>query len=176
MEWKIFCFTDEHIIASGYNTKYIENIYRRMIGLWFFMKLFRKGACLNEKMLTKNENSRYFKGVKMMIIGLAVGMANGLFGSGGGTIAVPAMVLFLDAEEHQAHATAISIILPLTLVSAFLYISGSFVDWPATLKVTAGGMAGGYIGARLLKICPASLLRKIFAFFMILGAIRMLFS
>lgn len=121
------------------------------------------------------ENRKHFKLIKMIIIGLAAGMANGLFGSGGGTIAVPAMVLLLGAEEHRAHATAISIILPLTIVSAFFYISGSLIDWGTTLKVTMGGMVGGYIGARLLKICPAGLLRKIFAFFMILGAIRMIF-
>ena len=57
------------------------------------------------------------------LIGLVTGAANGLFGSGGGTIAVPAMVLLLGVEEHRAHATAISIILPLTLLSTFFYVS-----------------------------------------------------
>lgn len=61
--------------------------------------------------------------LKFAVIGLVTGIANGLFGSGGGTIVVPAMVLLLKEEEHVAHATAISIILPLTLVSAFIYVS-----------------------------------------------------
>jgi len=60
--------------------------------------------------------------LKFAVIGLVTGIANGLFGSGGGTIVVPAMVLLLKEEEHVAHATAISIILPLTLVSAFIYV------------------------------------------------------
>lgn len=107
-------------------------------------------------------------------IGLATGLINGLFGSGGGTIAVPAMVLLLDTDEHKAHATAISIILPLTIISAFFYISNKYVDWNITWKVIIGGMAGGYIGAKLLNICPASILRRIFAAFMILAAVRML--
>lgn len=102
-------------------------------------------------------------------------MANGLFGSGGGTIAVPAMVLLLGVEEHKAHATAISVILPLTLVSAFFYIYNNYVDWSLTLKVVAGGVVGGYIGARLLNICPTKILRKVFGVFMVVAALRMLY-
>ena len=123
---------------------------------------------------------RYFGGeflikhIKYILIGLATGLANGLFGSGGGTIAVPAMVLLLKEEEHKAHATAISIILPLTIVSAVLYISNNFINWGLTVKVMLGGILGGYIGAKLLGKCPAHILRKIFALFMIAAAIRMI--
>jgi uncharacterized membrane protein YfcA len=115
-----------------------------------------------------------YKFTKYIIIGTVTGMANGLFGSGGGTIAVPAMVLLLDEEEHIAHATAISIILPLTFVSACLYISNNYVDWNLTIKVMAGGILGGYLGAKLLNICPSHVLRKIFAVFMIAAAVRMI--
>jgi len=114
------------------------------------------------------------KYLKYIIIGLVTGAANGLFGSGGGTIAVPAMVLMLGVEEHKAHATAISIILPLTVISAFFYISNNFVNWDITWKVTLGGIAGGYIGAKLLNICPSNVLRKIFAVFMMLAGFRMI--
>ena len=121
----------------------------------------------------KIEKKSIIKYSKYLAIGLVTGAANGLFGSGGGTIAVPAMVLLLGAEEHKAHATAISIILPLTIVSAFFYISNNYVDWGLTWKVALGGIAGGYLGARLLNICPSSLLRKIFAVFMIIAGLRM---
>lgn len=118
----------------------------------------------------KHDIVKYFKYIS---VGLVTGMANGLFGSGGGTIAVPAMVLLLDIGEHKAHATAISIILPLTVTSAFFYISNAYVNWEITFKVMLGGLVGGYLGARLLNICPAKVLRKVFAVFMLLGAIRM---
>jgi uncharacterized protein len=114
------------------------------------------------------------KYLKCILIGLVTGVANGIFGSGGGTIAVPAMVLLLEAEEHKAHATAISIILPLTLVSAFFYVSNHYVNWELTLKVMSGGVVGGYLGAKILNVCPTHILRKIFSVFMILAAIRML--
>jgi uncharacterized membrane protein YfcA len=113
--------------------------------------------------------------VKFFIIGLTAGAANGLFGSGGGTIAVPAMVFLLDSEEHKAHATALLVILPLTLVSSYFYLSKNYVDWSITWKAMAGGVVGGAIGALLLNKCPSNILRKIFGVFMILAAWKMIF-
>jgi len=111
---------------------------------------------------------------KYIIIGLLTGVLNGLFGSGGGTIAVPSMVFLLGADDHKAHATAILIILPLTIVSSLFYVSNNYVDWDITIKVILGGVIGGYIGARVLHVCPANLLRKIFAIFMLAGAVKMI--
>ncbi|MCR4434652.1 MAG: sulfite exporter TauE/SafE family protein [Clostridiales bacterium] len=122
----------------------------------------------------KKTNATIKKYIKYIFIGLVTGMTNGLFGSGGGTIVVPAMTLLLGVEEHRAHATAIAVILPLTVVSAFFYIANHFVNWELTWKTMLGGMAGGYAGAKLLNLCPTALLRKIFAVFMIFASFRML--
>ncbi|MGE4282278.1 MAG: sulfite exporter TauE/SafE family protein [Clostridia bacterium] len=113
------------------------------------------------------------KYLKYIIIGIITGLCNGLFGSGGGTIAVPAMEIVLDVEEHRAHATALAIILPLTLISAFFYIQHDYVNWNLTWQVSIGGIIGGYIGAKILKKIPANILRKIFGIFMIIAAVRM---
>lgn len=112
---------------------------------------------------------------KTALIGLAVGLCNGLFGSGGGTVVVPAMEKFLGMEEHKSHATAIAIILPLTIVSAILYIYKGFFDFSLAWKVSLGGIAGGAIGAILLKKISPPLLRKIFGVFIIAAAVRMVF-
>ncbi len=112
---------------------------------------------------------------KLITIGLITGICNGLFGSGGGTILVPCMVFFLGLEEHKAHATAIMVILPLTVLSTLIYYRHSYIDWPTTLKVISGGVVGSFIGARLLNRIPPSALRKIFGTFMIIAAIRMVF-
>lgn len=108
-------------------------------------------------------------------IGIVTGLCNGLFGSGGGTIVVPAMEKLLDVEEHKAHATAIAIILPLTVISVVLYTMKGYFDFPLVWKVSLGGIAGGLIGAALLKKLSGNVIRKIFGVFMIAAAIRMVF-
>ena len=107
------------------------------------------------------KDKAWLRYLKYITAGIVTGTANGLFGSGGGTIAVPAMVHMMDMEENRAHATAISIILPLTLVSAFFYVKGNYVDWWIALKVSIGGIAGGYLGAKLLPVVPDRILRKV---------------
>jgi uncharacterized membrane protein YfcA len=130
---------------------------------------------LNLNKETGKKDKAWLRYLKYIIAGLVTGTANGLFGSGGGTIAVPAMVHMMDMEENRAHATAISIILPLTLLSAFFYVKGNYVDWWIALKVSIGGVAGGYLGAKLLPVVPDRILRKVFGIFMILAGVRMVF-
>ena len=112
--------------------------------------------------------------LKQVVTGLVTGTINGLMGSGGGMIVVPAMVFLLGAEEQEAHATAVAVILPLTVMSAFFYISSGYVDWNLAVTTASGGAIGGYVGAGLLNKCPPFLVRKIFAVFMIFAALRML--
>ena len=52
--------------------------------------------------------------VKSIVCGAATGAANGLFGGGGGMIAVP-LLRAQGLEEKRAHATAIAVILPVSL-------------------------------------------------------------
>ncbi|MBA1336737.1 MAG: hypothetical protein HPY66_3173 [Firmicutes bacterium] len=111
--------------------------------------------------------------VKLVLIGLITGLCNGLFGSGGGTILVPSMIFIMGTEEHKAHATAILVILPLTILSTLVYYRSSYISWPLTLKVVSGGIAGSVIGAKLLNRIPSWILRKVFGLFMIIAAVRM---
>ena len=114
------------------------------------------------------------KKMMALLIGLVTGFANGLFGSGGGTIAVPAMEKLLKTKTHMAHATAIAIILPLSVLSALIYWSDK-TDWMAVLLVSTGGVAGGLTGSRLLYKLSSVWLNRIFGGFMIIAAIRMFF-
>ena len=111
---------------------------------------------------------------KSIFIGLITGFFNGLFGSGGGTIVVPAMQKFLHVETHKSHATAIAIILPLTLLSAFFYLRKVEILWSTVLWVSVGGVIGGYVGARLLTKLSGTWLHRIFGIFMLAAAVRMI--
>ncbi|MBU5438214.1 sulfite exporter TauE/SafE family protein [Tissierella sp. MSJ-40] len=112
--------------------------------------------------------------IKLLSIGLVTGLVNGLFGSGGGTIVVPALVFLLGIDDHKAHATAISIILPLSIISTIIYLSNSFIPLNIGLKVVIGGVIGSFIGAKVLNKIPIHILRKIFGSVIIYTAIRMI--
>ena len=59
--------------------------------------------------------------------GGVTGLLNGLFGSGGGMVAVP-LLEHGGLEPARAHATSIAVILPLTALSAGSYLfSGSVI-------------------------------------------------
>ena len=86
--------------------------------------------------------------LKTALIGFAAGLVNGIFGSGGGTILVPCLVFLMGIEDHKAHATAISIILPLSLISSFIYFRYDVADLSLTLKVAAGSVLGALFGSK----------------------------
>ncbi|WP_425446049.1 sulfite exporter TauE/SafE family protein [Dethiothermospora halolimnae] len=111
--------------------------------------------------------------IKLLLIGLVTGIINGLFGSGGGTIIVPALVFILSLEQYKAHATAISIILPLSIVSTIIYLRSDIIDLSIALMITSGGIIGSILGAKFLNKIPSKILRKIFGIFMIIAAIRL---
>lgn len=114
--------------------------------------------------------------VKKAILGFVTGFANGLFGSGGGTIAVPAMERFLGEEEHKAHATAIAVILPLSLLSLGIYLWKANLGevWRIALFAAGGGLIGGWIGAKLLTHISGIWLHRIFGVFLLAAAVRLI--
>lgn len=112
---------------------------------------------------------------KEILIGLVSGLLNGLFGSGGGCIAVPAMEKFLKIDEKKSHATAIAIIFVMSAASSLFYIKNGFFDTNTWLYVTLGGGAGGAIGALLLSNISVKWLKIIFGGVISATALRLIF-
>ena len=113
---------------------------------------------------------------KIILSGAITGMLNGLFGSGGGVAAVLILKKLFKCNTKEAHATAIMIILPLSITSIIIYFMKSHISVPTAIYTSTGGIIGGFIGARLLKKIKSIWLTKIFGIVMIIGAVRMLFA
>lgn len=118
----------------------------------------------------------YKKKLKLLVIGLLAGLINGIFGSGGGTIIVPALVFLMGVNDYKAHATAISIILPLSVISTIIYFANNSIPMKTAIPVTIGGVVGSFLGAKLLNKIPINILRKIFGSAIIYTAIRMIWK
>ena len=128
-------------------------------------------------MSKKNENkeklsnkSKFF----LILCGALIGFVNGFFGGGGGMICVPLLEKVLQLENKYSHATAIAVILPISLVSAFIYCLSGNLDSVPFLTVGAGVLVGGVVGSFALKFLPPKVLRVIFVFIMLAGGIRLI--
>ena len=112
---------------------------------------------------------------KRTAAGFFTGAVNGLFGGGGGMIAVPLLKGMLGYEDKQAHATAIFIIAPVCAASAIVYIINGYAQWDVIIPAALGSVAGGLAGALFLEKCPKTLINYIFIALMFVAGVRMLF-
>ena len=111
--------------------------------------------------------------IKLALCGVAVGLLNGFFGSGGGVAAVLILKKIFDIDAKQAHASALLVIAPLCVVSLFFYWSR--IPLLSSLWVSLGGVVGGIIGAVLLKKISPVWLTRLFGGMMLLGGLKLLF-
>jgi uncharacterized membrane protein YfcA len=57
-----------------------------------------------------------------MLLGLVAGILSGLIGIGGGTIIVPALVLFFGISQHMAQGTTLALLVPpIGILAAWTY-------------------------------------------------------
>ena len=110
-----------------------------------------------------------------LIGGIFIGFINGFFGGGGGMIVVPVLIFLLNLPEKTAHATALTIILPLSIASSIIYITQGGFDFLNLGITTIGVIVGGIIGSILLKKINNKVLRIIFAVIMIIAGIKLMF-
>ncbi|MBE6933254.1 MAG: sulfite exporter TauE/SafE family protein [Ruminococcaceae bacterium] len=107
--------------------------------------------------------------------GAAAGIANGLFGAGGGMVLIPLLMKLCGIEERKCFATALSIILPVCLVSLGVYcLTGSLALDIAT-PYLIGGFFGGIGGGLLMKRIPTRWLHGILGLIILWGGIRLWF-
>ena len=111
----------------------------------------------------------------LCLSGALIGLINGFFGSGGGMICVPLLEKALHLPNKYSHATAIAVILPISFVSAIIYLLSGNLQTVTFLTVGSGVLLGGIVGSFLLKFLPAKIVRVIFVFVMLAGGIRLMF-
>lgn len=109
-----------------------------------------------------------------MLAGLLAGLCSGLFGSGGGAVAVVALERMCGFGSKDAHAAAISVMLPLTFAAAAVYCAGGGVDWHTLLFAAPGAVLGGVAGAKLTGRLKSAALDKLFAAAMLCAGLWML--
>ena len=110
-----------------------------------------------------------------IVFGVLAGVINGFLGSGGGIIVIFALTAtFPEQDERDRFVTAVLSVIPMTVVSAFLYVFRDGVEISGSSHYFAAALFGGVIGAWIMTRISPKTLRLIFAALMIFAGVRAL--
>lgn len=110
------------------------------------------------------------------IISFLVGALSGLFGIGGGTISVPAMILFFGIPVQIAIGTSMFMIFFISLISSSTHIFLGHIAWKYVIFFIIGSYLGGTAGARMSKWFKGNTLEWILRVVILIAAIRLIYE
>lgn len=111
----------------------------------------------------------------LIAAGATAGLLSGLMGIGGGLVMVPALVLLVRMPQHRAHATSLAAIIPIGIVGALVFGRADSVNVLAAVLLAAGSLLGVQAGTRAMDRLSGDRLALVFAGFVIVIALAMLF-
>ncbi len=115
--------------------------------------------------------------VLLLLIGLASGIASGLFGIGGGLLIVPALVYLAGFSQHRATGTSLAILLlPVGLAAVVEYYRQGDVDLRAAAIIAVAIFFGGWIGAVLANRLSGANLRLVFGGFLVCLGLSLIYG
>lgn len=111
----------------------------------------------------------------LIIIGLVAGFISGLIGIGGGVFIVPALVMLLGYSQKAAQGTSLGILLlPVGILAVYKYYQHGYIN-PGSVLIMAGAfLVGSLLGSQLAMHWSDQLVKKAFAFILLLIALKML--
>ncbi|HVL34007.1 MAG TPA: sulfite exporter TauE/SafE family protein [Actinomycetota bacterium] len=107
-------------------------------------------------------------------VGLIAGAMAGLLGVGGGALLVPAMVVLLERSQHVAAGTSLAVIIPTAIAGSIANARRGFLGARDAALLSLGGVFGAVGGALLALEVDETLLRKLFAVFLLVLAVKSL--
>lgn len=114
---------------------------------------------------------------------IVAGIINGLLGAGGGIILIfvlaPALGGLYEKDEEvykrrDLMAISLSVMLPVSAVSAVKYSIGGMLDTAYIPKMILPAVAGGILGGILLDRLRENVIMKLFAFLVIYSGLAMI--
>lgn len=112
-----------------------------------------------------------------ILVGIGAGVFAGLFGKGGGIIIVPALIGIFRYDAKMAAATSLAALqLPVGLPSVIVYAQNGHLHLLNATLIAVGIVIGTLIGSKLAVKLPSKMFKKIYAVFLLLVAIFMVYK
>jgi uncharacterized membrane protein YfcA len=156
-------YSSEHLVLTKSNA---------MLVLFSILMLFAAFKMLRGHTTQHEQEQRPFQwnNYPLMLQGAIVGILTGLVGVGGGFLIVPALVMFSKLSMKMAVGTSLLIIAVNSLVgfAGDVWTQGSLMDWKFLGLLTLLAVIGILVGGKLAKKMETNVLRKGFAWFVLL--------
>src|SRR5690625_2896577 len=107
-------------------------------------------------------------------ISVIVGTVSGLFGIGGGSIVVPALILLFYVPPHVATATSMFMILVTSFFGSLTHIYLGHIIWSYALFFIPGAWMGGFLGAKVNQLLKGSILKWLLRIILVVIGIRLI--
>jgi uncharacterized membrane protein YfcA len=156
-------YSSEHLVLTKSNA---------MLVLFSILMLFAAFKMLRGHTTQHEQEQRPFQwnNYPLMLQGAIVGILTGLVGVGGGFLIVPALVMYSKLTMKMAVGTSLLIISVNSLIgfTGDVWTQGSLMDWKFLGLLTLLAVIGILVGGKLAKKMETNVLRKGFAWFVLL--------
>ena len=102
----------------------------------------------------------------LFLIGLASGIVSGM-GIGGGTILIPALVLFVKPEQHIAQSVNLLFFIPTAVIALIIHIKNKRINFKIAVPIIISGFIGAFLGSKMALALQGQVLRKWFGVFLL---------
>lgn len=102
----------------------------------------------------------------LFLIGLASGIISGM-GIGGGAILIPALILFVNPEQHIAQSVNLLFFIPTAIIALIIHIKNKRVRFKIAVPIILAGFIGAFLGSRLALALPGPVLKRWFGVFLL---------
>lgn len=113
----------------------------------------------------------------LLFIGILAGTVSAFLGIGGGVVIIPLLVMLLNYSQKSAQGTSLTIMLmPVGIFAVIHYYKAGYVNIPRAMIIALGFLIASYFASKIAVKLEDIYLKKIFAIFLILYAIKLLYE
>ncbi len=153
-----------------------DSLPDRLILIGFSLVLIGAGISMLQPPL-QNQPERKLSTGYLVLLSLITGSLTGLFGIGGGFVAIPILILFFQTPPNKAAGTSL-LIIALNSATAFIvkFNQWSEINWRYPLIIAVAAVITASLSSRLAIKLPTVHLKKGFAYLLFLLAAFTIFT
>lgn len=115
----------------------------------------------------------WLTGVGLVVAGLFMGIASGLFGIGGGVVLVPILITLFGAGDLVAKGTSLLVMLPTATMGSITNVRGRLVDVRSGAVLGLAATLASFLGVALAFWIPPHLSGVLFALLVLFSAVQL---